>query len=68
MHCHRDGSSLIVTFATGGMKKIRNMSFVDGVFLILSALAIPAREDFYSRALAGLQEIMRHIYMMYRFW
>lgn len=53
---------LIVTFATGGMKKIRNMSFVDGVFLILSALAIPAAEDFYSRAAALAGNYAAYIY------
>lgn len=44
------------------MKKIRNMSFVDGVFLILSALAIPAAEDFYSRSAALAGNYAAYIY------
>lgn len=53
---------VIVTFAVGGMKKIRNMSFVDGVFLILAALAIPAAADFYARATALAGNYAVYIY------
>ncbi len=43
---------VIVTIATGGMKKIRSMSFVDGVCLILAGIAYPVAYDFYGRAVA----------------
>ena len=46
---------VIFTIATGGMKKIRSMSFVDGICLILAGIAYPVAYDFYGRAtvLAG---------------
>ena len=43
---------LLVTIATGGMKKIRSMSFVDGICLILAGVAFPVAYDFYNRAAA----------------
>ena len=41
---------VIFTIASGGMKKIRSMSFVDGICLILSGIAYPVAYDFYGRA------------------
>lgn len=37
---------IIFTIATGGMKKIRSMSFVDGICLILAGIAYPLAYDF----------------------
>ena len=43
---------IIFTIATGGMKKIRSMSFVDGICLILAGIAYPLAYDFYGRAVS----------------
>ena len=40
---------IIFTIATGGMKKIGSMSFVDGICLILAGIAYPLAYDFYGR-------------------
>ena len=43
---------IIFTIATGGMKKIGSMSFVDGICLILAGIAYPLAYDFYGRAVS----------------
>ena len=43
---------VIYTIAQGGTQKIKSMSFVDGICLILAGIAFPVSHDFYNRALS----------------
>ena len=55
---------IVVTIATGGMKKIRSMSFVDGICLILAGIAYPVAYDFYNRAAGAVGNYATYIFNM----
>ena len=55
---------VIYTIAQGGTKKIKSMSFVDGICLILAGIAFPVSHDFYNRALGMAGGIATYIFNM----
>ena len=55
---------VIYTIAQGGTRKIKSMSFVDGICLILAGIAFPVSHDFYNRALGMAGGIATYIFNM----
>lgn len=55
---------VIYTIAQGSTKKIKSMSFVDGICLILAGIAFPVSHDFYNRALGMAGGIATYIFNM----
>ena len=55
---------VICTIAQGGTRKIKSMSFVDGICLILAGIAFPVSHDFYNRALGMAGGIATYIFNM----
>lgn len=55
---------VIYTIAQGGTRKIKSMSFVDGICLILAGIAFPVSHDFYNRALGMAGGIVTYIFNM----
>lgn len=55
---------IVFGFASSAAKKLRSMSFLDGVYLVAAGIAYPAAYDFYNKSLALIGKVAGYIFDM----